>query len=258
MRFVPLAIQMLLLAAPLFAADPLAALVGDAKAATLRSTGTVLARMPSNGSLSLAPAMSSRAALQAETASGPIAAGIEYLRLLPLPAGKTAGDDAWLALFNDMHAVSTMEGITYFSVTRGKEKPLFSQSFCVVSPADTRRVPDPVFAQVPREDVLYTLQEDSSFGRNVYRESFAFPGDHLGAKVENVTTISFLFVPLIQPGGFVSHVVLIPVGDRLLFYGASWVRTSMPIGDRGAREDSLKNRVAAMSRWLESRIVAGQ
>jgi hypothetical protein len=254
MRFVPLAIQMLLLIAPLHAEDPLSALAGPENALRLRGGGFVSSSVPSSGALSLVPAVSSRAELAAELGMGQISAGVEYARLLPMPAGAGA-EVPWVEIFNVMHAVSTMQGITYYSASHGKDRVLFTESWPVASPTDTTRISDPLFTDVPRDDTLYTVQNDSSFGRNTYRDTFSFRGDHLLVKVENVSAISFLFVPLIQPGGFVSRIVLIPAGDKLLFYGVSWVRTGMLIGDRKSREDSLRNRVVAMSRWLETRLV---
>jgi hypothetical protein len=257
MRFVPLAIQMLLLVAPLYADDPLTALVGPASAVKLRSDGQITANVPSNGSLFLLPAIGSRDGIVADLSSAPVTAGVEYVRLLSSPGGAPDGESAWLALFNNMHAVSTMQGITYYSASRGRERVLFTQSWTVASAADTRRIPDPLSTSIPHDDVLYTFQEDSSFGRNTYKDTFAFAGDHLHVKVENLSTITFLLMPLIQPGGFVSHIVLAPAGDRILFYGVSYVRMYLAIGDRGSRDASLKNRMIAMASWLEARISAG-
>ena len=45
-------------------------------------------------------------------------------------------------------------------------------------------------------------------------------------------------------------------GKDLAFYGASWLTTSFPIGDRHSREESLLNRLRAMEQWLAAQIGA--
>ena len=99
-----------------------------------------------------------------------------------------------------LHAVSTMKGVTYWSVTRGKRQVLFLQSFVVGGPSNTDALPDPVFTEVPAVQEIFTFQEDNSFGKNTYTERFVSRADHLLVKTENLTAIKFLFIPVIQPG----------------------------------------------------------
>jgi hypothetical protein len=112
------------------------------------------------------------------------------------------------------------------------------------------RVSDPVFDSLPEEGSFFTYQEDTSFGKNIYRTYFRTSVDHLWVRTENVTPITFLLVPVIPAGGFVSFTLLIPAGEELLFYGVALLRTTFPIGDRDSRTDSLTNRVMAISDWL--------
>jgi hypothetical protein len=151
-----------------------------------------------------------------------------------------------------------MQGVTYFSVSRGKQEVLFAQSYAISSPSTRRRMPDPSAAALAADSLFYTFQEDHSFGKNVYEERFTFPGDHIGVKIENLTTISLVFIPIIGPRSFVVRIVIVPVGRDLLFYGAAALRSSMPLGDRRSREESLVNRLAAMTDWLQRQLAAQQ
>ena len=160
----------------------------------------------------------------------------------------------WLLLYNALHAVSTMKGIPYYSASRGISRVLFTDSYVIDSADKKNRVADPVFDEIPPEDLIFTFQEDSSFGKNVYEEHFSEREDHFVVKMENLTTISFLFLPLIQPRDLVSQVVLIPSGNEVVFYGVSYLRTAFPLGDRHSREQSLKNRLVAMENWLKARL----
>jgi hypothetical protein len=257
MRFVLVAIQILLMAMPLAAEDPLSAFVGINDVQKLRGEGSVSSSVSSDGTLHLLPTMASRDRIVSDAQQKKLTVGVEILRVLTGLPDSPDSPAGLLKIYNAMHAVSTMQGIPYFSTTRGKTHVLFSQSWAVASEKKLDRIPDPVFSDIPAEDVLYTLQSDTSFGRNSYKESFWRDPDHLEVKIENLTTISFFFFPFIDPRNLVSHVALIPAGNDLLFYGLAYLRTSMPIGDRTSREESLANRLTAMADWLKTRLGAG-
>ena len=256
MRFVLLAIQMLALALPAHAADPLSRYVPDASLLALRA-GTVSSLSISQDSvLTLAPAVASHEALAKEVHDLRPTVGVEVLQILANVLDPADAARGLLSICNAAHAVSSMKGITYYSVSRGKKEVLFLQAYAVSAPSRGAKIPDPVFTIIPGEDDLFTFQEDNSFGKNTYREHFAFRDDHFLVKMENLSTISFLLVPIIQPHNLVSQFILVPAGKDLLFYGVAYLRTGMPIGDRHGREESLKNRLIAMAAWLRSRLLA--
>ena len=149
-----------------------------------------------------------------------------------------------------------MKGIPYYSVTRGRNQVLFLQSYAISSDSRPVKIADPVFTTIPRDDDLFTFQEDNSFGKNTYREHFWFRDDRLLVKMENLSTISFMLVPIIRPHNLVTQIILIPAGKDLVFYGVAYLHTGMPIGDPTSREQSLKNRLVAMASWLRSRLLA--
>ncbi len=150
-----------------------------------------------------------------------------------------------------------MKGVTYWSASRGQERILFLESYVIASADKMDRVPDPVFTEIPETHELFTFQEDSSFGKNTYLERFFAKTDHLYVKMENLSTISFLFIPLIPPQGLVSQVLLVPAGTDVLFYGVACIRTGMPLGDKESRIQSMENRLSALASWLEKRLSAG-
>jgi hypothetical protein len=256
MRFILLAILMGLSALPAMADDPLARFVDAESLRKLRSGATITSSVPSEGALKLVPAIGTRDSIAADISALRPTVGVELLRLIPDMAEQMDSPEGWLKIYNTMHAVSSMRGITYYSVSRGKVEVLFSQSYAVSSAGSSTRIADPVFTEIPENDLLNTWQEDRSFGGIPYQESFRFRTDHLVAKIENLSTISFLFLPLITPRNLVSLVAVIPVEKDLLFYGVACIRTSMPIGDRHSREESLTNRLIAMADWLKGRITA--
>jgi hypothetical protein len=254
MRFGLVAIQMLFLAVSLHAQDPLAAFVAEDSLAKLRSGTTLKASIPPEGTLSLVPAVSSREGLAAEIGQLGPTMGAELLRIIHVPGTQVDSPSGFLGLYNALHAVSTMKGVTYWSVTRGKRQVLFLQSFVVGGPSKTDALPDQVFTEVPAVQEIFTFQEDNSFGKNTYTERFIARADHFLVKTGNLTAIKFLFVPVIQPGGLISQVVVVPSGEDVLFYGLACIRTGMPLGDRESRIQSLENRLVALADWLSSRL----
>jgi hypothetical protein len=256
MRLIPLAIRMLLLAPLLHAAAPLSSYLPDAALAPLRAGERTFASIPADGSLRLAPAVTSLGRIAQDVRTSKPTVGVEMLRIIGGLARPSDTPEAWLALYNAMHAASTMQGITYWSVTKASEQVLFLQSYALSSAVDGRRIADPTFTSLPAEDELITFQEDAHFGRNTFRERFSYRGDHVVMRIENVSTISFLLVPYLKPGGIVSEVVLVPSGREILLYGIAYLHTGLPTGDRAAREESLKNRLIALSNWLAARVAA--
>lgn len=256
MRLVLLAIQMLILLVPAGAEDPLLRYVAPDALEKLRAGKTLSSSIAPDGGLSLAPSVASRDEIAAVVKGRKPSLGVEVMRVvsnLPQPMDTPEG---WLVLYNSLHAVSTMKGIPYYSVTRKTTHPLFSQSYAVDPASKKDRIDDPVFDEIPASDVLFTLQEDGSFGKNTYEESFTRRDDHLIVTIENLTTISFLFLPVIQPRNLVSDVILIPSGTDVVFYGVSCLSTSFPLGDKHSREESLSNRLVAIGNWLTARLNA--
>jgi hypothetical protein len=247
---------MLVLVVPARAADPLARYLPPSTLQALRAGAISTVRLSSEGVLTLVPAVASRDALAQEIHGLRPTVGVEVLQILPRVIDQVDAAGGLLSLYNSAHAVSTMKGIRYFSVTRGREQILFIQSYAISAPSHPAQIPDPVFTAIPRENDLFTFQEDNSFGKNTYREHFAFRDDHLVVKMENLSTISFMLVPIITPRNLVSQVILVPAGKDLLFYGVAYLRTGMPIGNHHAKEESLKNRLIAMASWLRSRLLA--
>ncbi len=256
MRFALVAIQVLFLVVSLHAQDPLAALVGSDSLQKLRAGTTLKAGIPPAGTLSLIPAVASRESISAAVKELGPTMGAELLRIVHGPGTAMDSQAGILALYNALHAVSTMKGVMYKSVTRGKRQVLFLESYVISGPSKPGRLPDPVFTEVPPVQEIFTFQEDSSFGKNTYSEQFIAQADHFVVKTENLSAITFLLVPIIQPRGLVSQVVVVPSGNDVLFYGLACIRTAMPLGDRESRVQSLENRLIALADWLSTRLAA--
>ncbi len=236
--------------------DPLARYVGEGILSRLRAAEVIKAALAADDNPSLLPEVDSRDSIIADVHALRPSVGAELLTILPGAGPSLDSTAGLLALSNALLAVSSMKGVTYWSVTRSREMVLFLQSYVIDSPSLPSPIPDPSITSVPSEKDLITIQEDSSFGKNTYAEHLTAASDHLHVKTENLSTIMFLFVPLIQPHAFVSHVVVIPSGKDLLFYGLAYLKSGVPLGDRSSRVQSLENRLTAMAKWVAARMSA--
>ncbi len=254
MRKLLLAIAAVLGMAPAAARAGTDRYLDDAIRAELGAKGTISRVFQGKEPITLIPSVGSSASFTADVEAFDATVGVEVLRAFPRPLA--AGDECrgMLGLLNALASVSTMKALPYWSVTRNKEWTLIIDSYTVESPDNHAKRPDTVFTAVPAGGSFYSYQEDSTFGKNIYKTSFISGSDSLWVKTENLSSISYLFIPVIPERGFVSHTLIIAGDAEILFYGVALLRTTFPIGDRQSRAQSLTNRVVAMSNWLKERL----
>ena len=199
----------------------------------------------------LAPDLASRALLVEWLDAIPVTYGAEVLRLIPGSGGASC---RWTDLYNHLRAVSTLQGIEYYSGSRGYHRTLYKQSYAIAGPDDRTPLPDPVVSGVPELATLYLVQEDSTFGSNVYQSDYRFDGTTITMQVRNLTTMWWSILPLVNPGDFRSVVSVTPTDQGLLFYAAAGIYTIDIGGVRERSQSSLRNRLDALERWLRARL----
>ena len=73
-----------------------------------------------------------------------------------------------LRIYNILLSMSTMKGTQYYSASRERMRTLFAESYVVDGPNRQNRLPDPVVQEIPPTSKLTVLQEDLTFGENLY------------------------------------------------------------------------------------------
>ena len=176
--------------------------------------------------------------------------GTELLRLIP----HSGPPCDWVGLYDLLRAISTLQGIEYYSNSRGRYRTLFKESHVVAGPHDLTPQPDPVATTVPERHALHLLQVDSTFGKNVYRADYRFDGVSITLQLQNLTTMWWHVFPLVPVGGYRSLVLVTPTDHGLLFYAVA----AIPAPDlkllRKRGQTSLRYRVDALERWLRERV----
>ncbi|WP_041623183.1 DUF6675 family protein [Spirochaeta thermophila] len=181
--------------------------------------------------------------------------GVESLFRLPMPSSLREGSDPILDLYNILHRVSTMKGIQYYSASRGRMRTMFHDAYRIASPEAREPVPDLTFTELPHEPVSITIfQDDSSFGKNLYRITYRVEGSFILLSMENLDTLAYMgLIPLVSPGGLRTHLVIVPRGEELMFYGICGVRTIRFFGME-KRYASFYNRIVALKNWFQSQL----
>ena len=229
----------------------LAHLVPDATIRVRLHEGGVQVPLAAGGELVLVPALPSRAMVEEPLAAIDLTYGAEILRLIPLAAGEPCD---WLALYNHLRAVSTLQGIEYYSSSRGHYRTLYKRSHAIVGPRDRTPQPDPLATSVPSESSLFLMQEDSTFGYNAYQADYRFDGMSIGMHLRNITTMWWTILPLVAVGDFRSVVLITPTDQGLLFYAAAAIHALDldALHERG--QTSLSHRLDSLERWLRQRL----
>jgi hypothetical protein len=200
----------------------------------------------SDVSVRLAPAFASR--IEADLRAIDPKIGVEVLFLADAPPGVSAVD---AELVTTLQAISTMEGIEYYSASRERMRTLFHESYVIAAPADRTRRPDPVLDSLPQTDRIHIFQRDSSFGRNVLELTYTVDDGAVRLRMRNLTRMLYQgIIPAVGPGELGLNLVVVPLGERLLFYGNSAARPVSLLGMEARVQRSFTNRLIALYRWF--------
>lgn len=177
--------------------------------------------------------------------------GAEVLFLVDAPAG--AGELS-PRLFRELQAISTMEGIDYYSASRDRMRILFHESYVIDDPESRNRIRDPRPARVPARDELYVFQRDSSFGSNVLELSYTANQESVRVRMRNLTQMYYMgFIPAVGPHELMLNLVVHPMGEKLLFYGNSAANPISLLGMEARVRRSFTNRLVALYEWFLTR-----
>lgn len=179
---------------------------------------------------------------------------VEILRIYTKQGLAFDSPDVLLKIYNILLSISTMEGIEYYSASRGRMRTLFSESYCIDSPQERNRQPDPQVQLIPASKNVYSLQTDLTFGENIYLTELHHGDNYILMKSQNLTTMRYLFLPAVRPNRSVTFLILIPAGEQLIFYGLSGLRSYAFSGIQKKRAASLYNRNVAIYNWFVERL----
>jgi hypothetical protein len=177
--------------------------------------------------------------------------GIEIFVEIPVQR-RAFTESGRLAIYNILRSPSTMEGIEYYSASRGRMRTFYHESYAVADEDGEEAIPDPHVDSIPSSDVIWAYQRDGSFGQNVQRLEFTARDGSFLMLMENETTMVYTVIPLVRPGNLRTYLYVRPVEDRsvLQFYGNLAVRVPTILGLQERARNSFYNRIVALHDWF--------
>ena len=154
-------------------------------------------------------------------------------------------------LLHNFGAVSLWKGLQYWSVTHKRWKTMITDSYALSTPQGGQRRADFTANEMAQGNVLYFEQDNNLTGKGTYRMQIVRASeDHIEIKIDNVSVIRYLLVPVLHPGDLQCVYFL----DRES--GTNWRYYSIVRTGRGANrllagnESSAINRAAAAYRHI--------
>jgi len=154
-------------------------------------------------------------------------------------------------LLRHIGAISKLAGMRYWSTTHKQWQTLILEAYALTDLQHGQRREDFTPDEMKKGQVLYFEQVDNLSGKAIYRMHIAeVSADRLVFDVENISTMSHLFIPIFHPGEMQSIYFLDRESDNVWRY-YSIVRTGKNANRLIAgNESSSVNRAAAFYRYL--------
>jgi hypothetical protein len=154
-------------------------------------------------------------------------------------------------LLRHIGAISELKGVRYWSTTHKQWRTLIEDAYALTDAQEGQRRHDFIPEEVTAGKALYFQQVDNLSGRAVYRMRITeATADRLVVSVENVTTMRYLFLPVLHPGEMQSvHLFDHESENNWRYYGI--VRTGPKASRLIAGNDaSAVNRAVAFYRFF--------
>ncbi|MGE4468229.1 DUF6675 family protein [Sphaerochaeta sp.] len=183
---------------------------------------------------------------------------VASLALVPYPKNweTQSEEQRKLELYNLLHRVSTLQGLTYGDE---KKKVLFSESYTIKNPEDKKsKVEDPVAQALPSIDITYVCQEDSIFGKNIYQHTYQVSQDEVFVDITNLTTMKFLGISFVKPKDMSLYLSATKTQEGILLYASTTLATTEPkvsflFWSFNLADESM-NRIIAYQDWFRTQV----
>jgi len=184
---------------------------------------------------------------------------VETLYLYAKPAKSKTDSAVWdekqkITVFNQITALSTLAGIQYYSSSRGAMRTFYEYSSVIDGPVTQKPLSDPVFTTPPSVLTVFARQKDLTFGDNIYRYDYLNTADVILFTQENITSLSYGFIPVIGKGNLRTVMAIVDSGEFILVYAASMAKAASIPGFSDKISSSFTNRAQAVLRWFSDRL----
>jgi len=175
--------------------------------------------------------------------------GVESVFLLPNLQTKKD-----LEIYNALHKISSLKGITYYSESREKMHVLFSESHVISDLKERNPLPDPFFKQIASKSEILIFQKDSTFEESFNHLVYTYQNGSFNLSLENISPLKISVIPIIDEKNLKMNITIMPIQGYTLFHGICEVDVFNALGLAKRYEKNLYNRIKALSKWFEYNI----
>jgi len=216
---------------------------------------------PTRMATRLLPSTPLSATVERQIAEADLNIGIEVLYFvsnssLPSAYHSVSIDKRQLILYNILRSISTLQGLTYYSASRSKDRLLFEESWVIANSDEPKTaLGDPIVEDIVPLDTILIHQKDKSFGSNQSKVTYRSAGSDMSIAIENLTPMRYKgLIRVVNPGKMQIRIIVIPIREGLLIYGAMAARTLNVKSFLKRAQASFTNRIIAVTGWYLDRI----
>jgi hypothetical protein len=175
---------------------------------------------------------------------------IEGIFFIPGEGAKDK-DGELLKIANTLSAVSHLQGLEYYSASRGEMRLLFEECYRIESPDKNIPLKDLHFDTLPDASSFYIHQKDLTFGSNRSSVDILSGRDDFFMSMKNTTNMKYSgLVRIIDKGNFHTGVLVVPVEEGILYYGEMTAKTLGLSFVVEKASKSFYNRMKALFSWF--------
>ncbi len=158
-----------------------------------------------------------------------------------------------LYIINVLHAISGMEGIQYYSQSRGKMSTLFEKSY-MINNKTMKRLPDQKISVLKPAYSFHALQKDNILGQNIYYYTIKIYSEYIMFTVHNSSAITYGLLTLIDKEKFKLYGFIVEDRDNINIYLVYSINTRHLLIPIQKLTISLQNRADAIALWIYKKL----
>lgn len=180
--------------------------------------------------------------------------GSEILMLNSDPAVIGSTLDYYKALLS----VESLEGITYYSESKERDRVLFEESWFIDNLDDKTKLTQPQTDSVETEVKYLIHQKDTTFGDSESQVSYYSRDSVLNMHLINKTPLKLSIIKAVDKERLSIDLLVVPTDMGVLCYGLISSKTiKLSIVEKRAAK-SFYNRIVAINRWFFDQVKVGK
>ena len=148
-----------------------------------------------------------------------------------------------------MRSISSMQGITYYSNTKKKDRVLYDKAYTISDPSSKVAIADKTTGNADGK-VLYCLLNDASFGITRYKLNYYQSNNELYSTFTTTDAMGLGPITGIEAGDLIINILVIDCGDSFLLYLAPDANCKNIPGIDKKVQDSLIARMDSIYKWF--------